>query len=190
MREYTHEERKALRENDWSANVADEFKDLTSQEIKLELDKRRNGLVIGFENCLRDFNFSALIRAVNAFSCSSVVYTGFRKYDPRGAVGTVHYENVYWFEEDFSLIISNMRHLGYRIVAAELTDEAVPLKSYHWQEDTFLILGEESIGIDQKILDLVDDVVYIEMTGSVRSLNVASAGHIMIYDYLGKTGRL
>lgn len=195
---YTHEERKALRETDWSLNVRDQFKGMGVEEIKAALKPHRNNLTFAFENALRDFNFSALIRVCNAFACAGVIYTGFRKYDPRGAVGTKNYEDIEYSDKTgFDMRIDIAKSLGVRFVVAELiednnpnADKMVSLPSYDWFEWTILMLGEESVGVSQKYLDMADDIVYVPMYGSVRSMNVASTAHIFAYDYMVKTGRM
>jgi tRNA G18 (ribose-2'-O)-methylase SpoU len=193
METYTHEQRVALRTADWSLNVRDEFKGMTKSEIRAVLAPRRNGLVFAFHNAIRDFNFSALIRVCNAFCCSGVMYTGFRKYDPRGAVGTLHYEHIEYFpsQHDFQNEIEISKELGYEFVVAESDhyEKSVLLPKFQWNPRTILMLGEESVGVPQEYIDMADRIVSIPQMGSVRSLNVASAGHILAYDYQVKTGR-
>ena len=45
------------------------------------------------------------------------------------------------------------------------------------------LFGEENTGLSKEELDLCDDMVYIEMFGSVRSLNVACAATVVEYEY-------
>lgn len=72
--ELTHEDKKRLREHDWSSrqNVRDEFKGMTDEQIKNALKPYRNSLQIAFVNALRDFNFGGIIRGSNAFCCESI----------------------------------------------------------------------------------------------------------------------
>ena len=195
MRTYDEVERKSLREL-WRTvqNVRDEFKGLTVEEIRAELQPKRNNLQILFYNAIRDFNFSATVRASNAFACQSIVYSGYRRYDPRAAVGTHNYENIIHIEDHdlFKLYIQLQQDHGWRFVVAESDkfDKSIALPKYKWNEHTMLMLGEESVGVDPEFIEMADDIVYVPQFGSVRSLNVASAGHIMIYDYMQKTGRL
>lgn len=192
--EYTHEQRVALREQDWSLNVRNEYKGLSKEEIRAALQPQRNNLMFAFHNAIRDFNFSALIRVCNAFACEGVMYSGFRKYDPRGAVGTVHYENIMYYPESDDMIY-NMdiyrQDLGYEFVVAESDEyeKSELLPRFQWNPKTILMLGEESVGVPQEYIDMADRIVSIPQIGSVRSLNVASAGHILAYDYMTKTGR-
>ncbi len=192
--EYTHEQRVALRTADWSLNVRDEYKGLDKEGIREALAPKRNNLMFAFHNAIRDFNFSALIRVCNAFACEGVMYSGFRKYDPRGAVGTLHYENIFYHDpsyEDMKHTINYLRAHDYQFVVAESDeyDKSELLPGFKWNDKTILMLGEESVGVPQEYIDMADRIVSIPQIGSVRSLNVASAGHILAYDYMIKTGR-
>lgn len=193
MEEYTHDQRKALRENDWSKNVRDEFKGLSDAEIKHRLRPRRNNLIFAFCNVLRDFNFGGIIRCSNVFACEAVVYSGFRKYDPRGAVGTVNYENVFHVpsHEDLKLYIRNCQREGYTFAVAEseIYDKSIMLPRHEWNNKTIVMLGEEGTGVPEEFIDLADLVITVPQVGSINSMNVASTAHILAYDYMTKTGR-
>lgn len=195
----THDQRKALRETDWSRNVRPEFKDKTNEQIKEILTSRRNGFHIVFENALRDFNFGGIIRASNGFTCDGITYTGFRRYDPRGTVGTKNYENITHFPDpkDFIRFITGRQEVDkIPFIVAEFLepdheyfDKQVSLPEFMWPEDVTVMFGEEGTGVSDEYLYHADHIVYIPMTGSVRSLNVASTAHIFMYDYLMKTGK-
>jgi tRNA G18 (ribose-2'-O)-methylase SpoU len=187
----THEERVELRTENWALNVRDEFKGMTQEEVRDALAPKRNNLVFAFHNAIRDFNFSAIIRVCNAFACRGIVYSGFRKFDPRGAVGTLHYERVVHDPDPLTGLIKLNKHFGYEFVVAESDEyeKSELLPEFQWQDRTILMLGEESVGVPEEYIDLADRIVSIPQVGSVRSLNVASAAHILAYDYQVKTGR-
>lgn len=195
----THEERKALREIDWSANVQDEFKGMSTDEIRKILRPRRNGFHMVFENALRDFNFGGIIRACNAFACDGVTYTGFRRYDPRGTVGTKNYEDIEYFPDpkDFIRFIRARQFAGIPFIVAEFLPEdhefahkQTSIADFLWPEECTVMFGEEGTGVSDQYLYHADHIVYVPMFGSVRSLNVASTAHIFMYEYLGSTGRI
>lgn len=193
MEEYTHEQRKALRETDWTKNVRPNFKGLTNEQIRAKLAPVRNNLVFAFNNVLRDFNFGGMIRVSNAFACQGVIYSGFRKFDPRGAVGVLNYEDVIHYAniENFKMMINYLRNIGYTFVVAEsdMYDKSVLLQHFRWNPKTVLMLGEEGTGVPEEFIDMADVVVTIPQVGSVNSMNVASVAHILAYDYMVKTGR-
>lgn len=64
--------------------------------------------------------------------------------------------------------------------------EMQELSQYSWDPRTLLIAGEEGVSLPSEVLNIVDDIVYIPMMGTVRSLNLASAVSIALYDYTRK----
>ncbi len=194
-----HEERKTLRESDWSLNVQDEFKGMGVEEIRTILRARRNGFHMVFENALRDFNFGGIIRAINGFACDGITYTGFRRYDPRGAVGTKNYEDIVHMPDpkDFIRFIRARQHYGVPFIVAEFVPEdhefafkQESLATFQWPDECTVMFGEEGTGVSDEYLYHADHIVRVPMFGSVRSFNVASTAHMFIYDYLMKTGRM
>lgn len=195
--ETTHEQRKALRETDWSHNVTDEFKGMQTEEIREILRERRTGFHMVFENALRDFNFGGIIRACNGFVCEGVTYTGFRRYDPRGTVGTKNYEDITYMPDpkDFIRFIRARQNANIPFIVAEYLPrdheyfhKQKSLVHFEWPEECTVMFGEEGTGVSDQYLYHADHVVYVPMFGSVRSFNVASTAHVFMYDYLVKTG--
>lgn len=193
----THEERKALRETDWSLNVQDEFKGMTKDEVREILRERRTGFHMVFENALRDFNFGGMIRACNGFVCDGITYTGFRRYDPRGTVGTKNYEDITHMPDpkDFIRFIRARQNAGIPFIVAEYLpkeheffSKQKNLVDFEWPEECTVMFGEEGTGVSDQYLYHADHIVYLPMFGSVRSFNVASTAHVFMYDYLVKTG--
>lgn len=186
------EEAKALRETNPfdPRNVRDEFKGKSNEDIQEELDKTRSEMVLCLSNEIRDMNLSSCIRSANSFNIDHVVMTGRRNYDRRGAVGAQNYIEVK-HEEELLLTVLDYSLKGYRIVALEYDDNypMTEITEYRWQRKTLMICGEEGRSISGEILQLsittppMLDIVYIPMMGTVRSLNLASAASIAMYDY-------
>lgn len=183
------EEAKALRETNPfdPRNVRDEFKGRDNEHIQSELDKSRSQMVICLSNEIRDMNLSSCIRSANSFNVNHVVMCGRRNYDRRGAVGAQNYIDV---RHEDSLLVTLLDYglKGYKIVALEY-DENYPMTEitdYQWSPMTLMVCGEEGRSIPPEILAVCDDIVYIPMMGTVRSLNLASAASIAMYDYHSK----
>lgn len=187
-------------------NVTDQFKGWETELIRDELDTRRAPYITAIENVNGDFNKACIIRSHNVFLGQEVWIIGRKGWDTRGAVGAQHYEWIHHFpnwhealEHYFTNILEfpveyegwePMATNPYRWVAVEQDERAVPLNSYEWQPKTVMIFGEEGRGLSQLALSICDDVVYIPQQGSIRSLNVATAAGIAMYDYSNKTGIL
>ena len=73
-----------------------------------------------------------------------------------------------------------VREDGFRIVAIELTGDAVPLHEAPLGGDVCLAVGGEDHGCSPALLDAADAVAYIPQIGRVGSLNVAVATAIAL----------
>ncbi|QVK20441.1 RNA methyltransferase [Mycoplasmatota bacterium] len=67
---------------------------------------------------------------------------------------------------------------GYNILGSALNGKG--LSNHTVDGKIAIILGNESRGISKEILNICDDVVFIE-TDTIESLNVATAGSILMY---------
>ena len=73
-----------------------------------------------------------------------------------------------------------VREAGLRIVAIELTGDALPLHEAPLEGDVCLAVGGEDHGCSPALLDAADAVAYIPQVGRVGSLNVAVATAIAL----------
>lgn len=169
-------------------NVKDSFQGKTPEEIKSELDLNRSSLVFCFVNIHGDFNLASGVRNSNWFNNQKVVIAGRKKWDRRGAVGTHNYIDVD-YNPSVQDVIEQYKKDGYRIVAAEYPSTQ-ELPDYKWDRKSLVLFGEEQAGLSEEVLEIVDDIVSIPGSGSVRSLNVSTTSGIFAYDYNLKIGFL
>lgn len=168
-------------------NVVDHYKNMENEIIKGDLEKKRNkNLSILCVNLISDFNIASCIRASNAFVSQTVYIYGNKKWDKRGTVGTHVYENIETIP-DFNALQNLFKDFD-RIVSIDNVENSKSLIEFEWNfnEKTLIVMGQESIGVPGEILEASTDVVYIPQFGSVRSLNVAQACAIALYDYNAK----
>ena len=78
--------------------------------------------------------------------------------------------------------IALARDDGYRIIAVELTDQAVPLHATVFGDAVCLVVGNEDHGIAAGALQAADEIAYLPQLGKVGSLNVATAAAIALYE--------
>lgn len=179
-------------------NVADRFKNWETELIRKALDADRLPFITALENISGDFNKATAIRSHNVFLGREVWIIGKKGWDTRGAVGAQHYEWIYhfptWhdaFDHYFDNIYDPHDPMSYyEFVGVEQAERSKPISSFRWAKNTVMIFGEEARGISEQGLTACNDVVYIPQRGSIRSLNVASAAAIAMYDYCVKTGSM
>ena len=85
---------------------------------------------------------------------------------------------------DTQTSLSDLRSSGYHIVAVETSPAAVDL--YEWRPawPVCLVFGHERDGVDSELDGHFDASVRIPMFGQKRSLNVATAAGVVLYELL------
>ena len=67
-----------------------------------------------------------------------------------------------------------------RVVIASALEEAIPLQDCKKPKDFILVLGNESHGVSQEVLNISNHIVKIEMNDAIDSLNVGVAAGILM----------
>lgn len=94
--------------------------------------------------------------------------------------------HLHWVKGSTTTWLERQRTDGKRIVAVEVTDDALPLTLLDpARQPTVLLLGNEGSGIPDDALELADQFVQIPMVGIGLSLNVAVAGSLVAYRLAG-----
>ena len=74
----------------------------------------------------------------------------------------------------------------YVFVGIDNVPGSVPMASYQWPVRPMMIFGEEGAGLTPAMMELCQDIVHIDMYGSVRSFNCGCASAIAMYDFVTK----
>ncbi len=86
--------------------------------------------------------------------------------------------------QDIKESIRLLQKRGYKVYAAEVTEDSTPLRKVQTPSKWVLVMGHEGRGISSDILELCDEVVTIEMQEAVKSFNVGVAASLMIYSFI------
>lgn len=132
-------------------------------------------------------NVGSLFRASDAFGIEKIVFCGNKI--PRGRKMTKtsrSTEKTVTFQDNVDILeyISHLKSEGYICYAIEITSNSKPLKSFNFAKDQkfALIIGSENFGVDEKVLNMVDDTIHIDMFGNNSSMNVVQAASITLYE--------
>ncbi len=131
------------------------------------------------------FNVGAIIRTAAAYRVETMwIAAGTTPDNPRvakTALGTDRY--VDWHAvDDGPAAVAAAGGAGYRVVAVELTRDAVALHECDLGGDVALVVGHEDRGVAEATLAVVDEVAFVPQLGRVGSLNVAAATAIACYE--------
>lgn len=167
--------------NKETRNLVDRFHGMEVDDIKLELDKKRNSLEIAIENLERDFNMGTIVRSANAFNVSAIHIVGRRQWNKRGAMATDKYMNIYYYAtvEHFRNSVTS-----HTIIGIDNVRGSKPLSKVSLPRNAILVFGSEGSGLSQDMLSICTQVVEIEQSGSTRSINVGVAAGIAMYAWI------
>jgi 23S rRNA (guanosine2251-2'-O)-methyltransferase len=82
--------------------------------------------------------------------------------------------------------LNTLRSRGYQLAAVETSLRAVDLFDWHPEFPVCLVFGHEVDGVTESVLECCDVHVRIPTLGMKQSLNVATAGGVVLYDLLRK----
>jgi tRNA G18 (ribose-2'-O)-methylase SpoU len=85
---------------------------------------------------------------------------------------------------DTTSALSALAARGYQIVAVETSPTALELYAWIPRWPVCLVFGHETLGVDGTLSDQIDTIVRIPMLGQKRSLNVATAAGVVLYELL------
>ncbi len=175
-------------------NVRDEFKHVSTEDLRELSKKDRFPFAVMTLNVLGDMNVSTVIRSAHLMGAERVVVFGRRKLDNRGMVGTGNYQQVdrvWGVDEDLMLqadaFVSYCETYAYTPVFVE--QGGVNVYDVDWKlmhvtcsnlhKKIMLVLGTEREGVPDHIIQagktLGGCVVSIPQRGVIRSHNLSMA---------------
>lgn len=139
-----------------------------------------------------NYNLGAIFRLCDAFLVERLVICGtpvmLRKRKlVQAAAGAQRW--VPWQEApDAVAVVRQAKAAGAWIVVADLTAASVAPAALRPRFPAVLVLGGETTGVSSAVLDCADQAVAIPMLGMSNSLNVATAGAIVLYELARRCG--
>ncbi|MDP9053770.1 MAG: TrmH family RNA methyltransferase [Acidobacteriota bacterium] len=142
------------------------------------------------ENVRSLYNVGAFFRTADAVSLEKLHLTGITGYPPQNMISKTALgaeENVPWeYHPDASPLLGKLCTSGYEIAAIETSPHAVDLFDWVPRFPVCVLFGHETDGLTRAAAERADTHVRIPMLGRKHSLNVASAGAVVLYELLRK----
>ena len=147
-------------------------------------------VAILLDNVRSMYNVGSFFRTGDAARIEKLCLCGITSYPPKHAISKTALgaeETVPWEHSWEPLpMLKQMRERGYEIAAVETTVHAVDLFDWAPRFPVCVVFGHEVDGIRPEVSEQCDTHVRIPMLGSKHSLNVATAGGVVIYELLRK----
>jgi tRNA G18 (ribose-2'-O)-methylase SpoU len=146
--------------------------------------------VVLLENVRSLYNVGAFFRTADAVALEKLYLAGITGFPPQnmitktalGAEETVPWERSARAEET----VRKLRDANYEIAAIETSVHAVDLFDWQPRFPVCVVFGHETDGLSPGVGALADTHIRIPMLGRKHSLNVASAGSVVLYELLRK----
>ena len=97
-----------------------------------------------------------------------------------GAELTVPWE----YQPDTVVAVTSCAESGYHVVAIETSPDAIDLFEWRPRWPLCLVFGHEKDGVASSLANHIETYVRIPMLGEKRSLNVATAAGVVLYELL------
>jgi len=138
-------------------------------------------------NYTKEPNLVTLLRTAEAFGAKEFITIGVKPEITQkisvGAKKWIKWQHFNEFDE-----VKDYLQKNYKLVALEISKKSIPIfevKKYP-EPVCFIIGSEKTEGVPEEIQDICDLVVRIPQYGVVGSLNTATAGSILLFDYIQK----
>ena len=148
-------------------------------------------VIVVLDNLRSLYNTGSILRTADASGVERVVLCGITPRPDQGsrqrraiaktALGAE--ESVAWeYEPTTRAALERFKAAGYEIAVVETAPEALTLFEWTPRWPVCLVFGHERSGVSDDLASEFDTVVRIPMLGQKRSLNVATAAGVVLYE--------
>lgn len=141
-------------------------------------------LVILLQSVEYPANVGSIFRLADGAGVKELILSGITPTPPNPTIDKVgRYKSLrlpWRYEADPIVAVNDLKTKGYKVVAIELTDEAMPYHQFTYSRKTCFIVGHEDHGVTKATLAACDASVFVPMYGKGLSLNVHVALAIVL----------
>jgi len=142
------------------------------------------------DNIRSAYNVGAFFRTADGAGIEKLHLCGITGHPPANAITKTALgaeETVPWDHTcDSIALVEDLRTRGYEIAAIETTAQSVDIFDWTPRFPVCVLFGHEVDGLRPEVAALADTHIRIPMLGMKHSLNVATAGGVVMYELLRK----
>ena len=167
---------KNMKDNDFLV-LKNDGKNISTNKIPLYLI---------LDNLRSSFNIGSIFRTAECLGISEILLCGYSATPKnikvkKTAMGTENYVNWKYFEKTENAI-SYVKNKNIKIFSLETTTNSKSIYEVEFSPKCALILGNEALGISEKILTLADEIINIPISGWKNSLNVGVCFAVVAFE--------
>lgn len=147
------------------------------------LKQPKTPLTLVLDNVSNSYNIGSFIRLADAFAIEKIIICGQLTISEKKLRKASRNEAKWVVIEYSDSCVDSLHTLseqGYRIFCVELCQQSVDYKTLRYPAKSVLVLGNERKGVSEAALQLSDHQIHIPMYGMGNSLNVSTAGAIVL----------
>lgn len=145
------------------------------------------------DNVRSMYNVGAFFRVADGVGLEKLCLCGITAHPPKHAISktALGAENTVPWQHNWDAIriADELRHNGFTIAAIETGPHAIDLFEWQPRFPVCVAFGNELDGLRPELLEMAEAHVRIPMLGRKESLNVATAGGVVLYELLRKYRR-
>ena len=157
---------------------------------------KRYPIYIILDNVLDTYNVGAIFRLADAVSAEKVILCGKTTTPPDHKIKKSSVDTWKWVQWEYAQTamkaIASVKRLAssVKIIAIEQDERSVSFEKADYSFPIALVVGHETDGVSQEVLDIADHIVEIPLFGVNRSLNVMVSLAIVLYEVVKKNNSL
>ncbi len=164
------------------------LKELNRISVKGFKEQEKTPFVFVLDNVRSALNVGSVFRTSDAFAIEKIYLCGITAKPPHkeilktaiGATSSVDWE----YQVSTVEAIQQLKEAGFLIVGIEQTNESISLQEFKLDKTKkyAIVLGNEVKGVDNDVLQLVDDCIEVPQFGTKHSLNVSVCAGVIAWD--------
>jgi tRNA G18 (ribose-2'-O)-methylase SpoU len=147
------------------------------------LNQSKTPLIVVLDNVTNSYNIGSFIRLADAFAIEKIIVCGELTISDKKLKKASRNEAKWVCIEYSDSTTSSLQTLiekGYTVFGVELCQDSVDYKDVTYPSPCVLVLGNERKGVSEDALKLSHYQIHISMFGMGNSLNVSTAGAIVL----------
>jgi 23S rRNA (guanosine2251-2'-O)-methyltransferase len=148
---------------------------------------KKNPIYIVLDNVLDTYNIGAIFRLADAIAAEKVILCAGSETPPNHRIKKASINTTEWVSwEYYERAIDAVMHLratvpGIQIVSVEQNEKSVPYDSIKYTFPVAIVVGHETDGVSQEVMDASDYIAELPMWGVNISLNVMVSLGIVLF---------
>lgn len=150
----------------------------------------KNDVYILLDNVLDTYNIGSAFRLADAVGAKRLILCGGSSTPPdhrikKASINTTEWVTWQYFESAVEAIEALRKEVpGIQIVAVEQNSRSTRFDQFDYKLPLCIVMGHESEGVSQEVLERADGIVEMPMFGVNVSLNVVVSLGIVLYEVI------